>query len=151
MSLSVSDISVCVLISILLAFQQSELQDVIDRNTQLTVQNSDLQKRLQELEKVSTSRCVSGVAVESSGVEIQRILTSTPSTWCDESGGSRTKAELETGMPLGRGSRFSCWLYPGQWHNIFRPSATASRIGLFESCTRGHCCGGPSLPHVLIP
>ena len=32
--------------------QENELQDVIDKNTQLTVQNSDLQKRLQELEKV---------------------------------------------------------------------------------------------------
>ena len=41
-------------INLFLTFlQENELQDVIDKNTQLTVQNSDLQKRLQELEKVS--------------------------------------------------------------------------------------------------
>ncbi len=46
---------------------------------------------------------------------------------------------------------FLCRLcLPNLWwcHNFdfFRPSATASRFGLMESCTCCHCCGGPPPP-----
>ena len=49
--------------SFYVGFQETELQDVIEKNTHLTLQNSDLQRRLSELERVRLhflgTKCVS--------------------------------------------------------------------------------------------